>query len=266
MNRLPHANKDLGQHFLKDQEVIQKITQDFADDCECILEIGPGPAVLTKELAEHGKPLAVVETDLRMKEYLEEYIKDEKILFMDALKLDEQELMQKLSWESKNVWLVSNLPYNIASPLIVKFLQWPTIKSMTLMVQKEVGFKIIGKTSKKKEEMSSLHALCSTYFEVSELCRVDPEAFLPPPKVDSMVVSFKRIAAPVIELSDFLNYEKFLRSVFKLRRKQVYNVMKTHYSTEALDGAFAHCNIDRKARAETFNKATIQLLYSYLNS
>jgi len=266
LNKLPRANKDLGQHFLKDKAVIEKITNDFADEADVILEVGPGPAVLTRELVNHKKPLAVVEKDERMEEYLLDFVSRENIFFMDALKLNEKELLENLNWENRRLWLVSNLPYNVASPLIVNFLSWTSIDQMTLMVQKEVGLKIIGRSAKNKDEMSSLHALCSAFFEVSELCKVAPGAFLPPPKVDSLVVSFKRRVDPKISIEELPKFEKFLRKLFQFRRKQVYNVLKSHYQAEVLDKAFTDCDIPRTARAETFNRATIQLLYSCLNS
>ena len=266
LSKLPRANKDLGQHFLKDQTIIRKITSDYAEEAEVILEIGPGPAVLTRELAQHDKELAVVEKDERMQEYLKDFVSEENTFFMDALTLDQNELLKKLNWENKKIWLVSNLPYNVASPLIVNFLQWTSIKQMTLMVQKEVGLKIIGKTAKGKDDMSSLHALCSNFFEVKELCKVPPGAFLPPPKVDSMVVSFKRIDSPGVPLEEFKKFEKFLRTLFQFKRKQVFNVLKALHPAEKLETAFAQCDIERTARAETFNKAAIQLLYSCLNS
>lgn len=266
MSKLPKANKDLGQHFLKDKNVITKITTDFVEESEVILEVGPGPAVLTRELALHNKPLAVVEKDERMQEYLADFVSEENIFFMDALKLNEEELLDKLNWKDKKIWLVSNLPYNVASPLIVNFLQWKNISHMTLMVQKEVGLKIVGKTHKGKEEMSSLHALCSAFFEVKELCKVPPGAFLPPPKVDSMVVSFSKLEESPVGLDNFGSFESFLRTLFQFKRKQVYNVLKSRYSEEQLEAAFAQCDIPRTARAETFKKATIQLLYSCLNS
>lgn len=266
MNDLPKPNKSLGQHFLKDKSIIEKIVNDFPSTYDVILEVGPGPAILTKELHAHGIPLAVVERDERMLEYLKEYLEDENIIFQDALSLNEEELITELGWSDKDIWLVSNLPYNIASPLIVKFLQWPSVKKMTLMVQKEVGLKILGINSKGKEEMSSLHALCSNFFEVSELCQVAPGAFSPPPKVDSLVVSFKRIENPETPLDQFKKFEKFLRALFQFRRKQVYNVLKSQYDPEKLTEAFAHCNIERSLRAETFKRETIQLLYSKLTS
>ncbi|MFT6068121.1 MAG: 16S rRNA (adenine1518-N6/adenine1519-N6)-dimethyltransferase [Bacteriovoracaceae bacterium] len=266
MSKLPIANKDLGQHFLNDETIIEKITSDFSDIADVILEVGPGPAVLTKVLAKLEKPLAVVEKDRRMLEYIKEHVEEKNIFFMDALKLNEEQLLNDLGWSERRVWLVSNLPYNIASPLIVNFLQWSSIDQMTLMVQKEVGLKIIGKSAKGKDDMNSLHALCSVFFKVSELCKVPPEAFLPPPKVDSMVVSFERREIPEIKPEEFNKFEKFLRALFRFRRKQVYNVLKSQYDPEKLDLAFTRCNIPRTARAETFKRAEIQLLYSYLTS
>lgn len=266
MSKLPIANKDLGQHFLKDDTVIEKITTDFSEISDVILEVGPGPAVLTKELAKLEKPFAVVEKDRRMDEYLKEHVEEKNIFFMDALKLDETELLEKLSWEKRKIWLVSNLPYNVASPLIVNFIQWKSISHMTLMVQKEVGLKLIGKSAKGKDDMNSLHALCSSFYEVSELCKVPPGAFMPPPKVDSMVVSFNKRETPEIPPEDFKKYEKFLRALFRFRRKQVYNVLKSQYDPEKLEEAFTRCNISRTLRAETFKRADIQLLYSQLTS
>lgn len=266
MSKLPIANKNLGQHFLNDAEVIEKITTNFSQEADVILEVGPGPAVLTKALALLNKPLAVVERDSRMLEYLTEHVIEKNIFFMDALELYEEKLLSDLAWADRKIWLVSNLPYNIASPLIVNFIQWKNISQMTLMVQKEVGQKIVGKTAKGKEEMSSLHALCSSFFEVKELCQVPPEAFTPPPRVNSMVVSFVKRDTPLVPLKEFRKFEKFLRGLFKLRRKQVYNVLKSQYTSEQLDLAFTHCNIERTARAETFKMADIQLLYSQLTS
>ena len=266
MSKLPFANKDLGQHFLNDASIIEKITTDFSEVADVILEVGPGPAVLTKELAKFEKPLAVVEKDRRMLEYIKDHVDENNIFFMDALKLEEEKLLSDLNWKERKIWLVSNLPYNIASPLIVNFLRWASISQMTLMVQKEVGLKIIGQTSKGKEDMNSLHALCAAFFEVRELCKVPPGAFLPPPKVDSMVVSFERREIPEVAPEDFKKYEKFLRALFRFRRKQVYNVLKSQYDPEKLDLAFTHCNIPRTARAETFKRADIQLLYSQLTS
>ena len=72
-NKLPKANKELGQHFLRDQTVISKITSDWADQAEVIVEVGPGPAVLTELLAKNKKPLYLIEKDMRFKERLEEF-------------------------------------------------------------------------------------------------------------------------------------------------------------------------------------------------
>ena len=86
MNKpLPFANKDLGQHFLKDKKVIEEITTDFKDEAQSLIEIGPGPGILTEGLSVLEKPFHVIEKDERMQEYLEQFVKKDNINFTDAL-------------------------------------------------------------------------------------------------------------------------------------------------------------------------------------
>lgn len=263
-NKLPWANKDLGQHFLKDQEVIDLICNDFKDDAESILEVGPGPGILSKHLAEHELPYHVIEKDKRFPEILSQWISADQITLGDALKVDLSELFENKNWNHNNTWLVSNLPYNVGVPLLINFMQEPSIKFMTLMFQKEVGGKIVPSGAKKKNTMGSLMALCQNYFDCEIVCMVPPEAFQPPPKVDSIVVSLKRKSSPEIDLSEFLEYESFLRKLFAMKRKQVGTVLKGFYLADKLEGAFAKCEIDRRLRAETFSLEQVRSLYRAL--
>ena len=257
MNKpLPWAQKKLGQHYLKDTFIIDKITSDFENSGLPILEIGPGPGILTKNLAKFSKPFKVIEKDTRFEEHLLESLSKDQIIWGDALKVDLADLFEQENWES--VWLVSNLPYNVASPLLVNFLKSPKIKLMTLMFQKEVGNRILTK------DMNSLGALSNTYFDIKMLCDVPPEAFLPPPKVDSIVLSFERKEEPVIDLKDFLNFESFLRNLFKMKRKQVFKVLKTSHEGSKVEKALDDLNIDRKRRAETFSLTEVHELYRHL--
>src|SRR5665647_728814 len=98
----------------------------------------------------------------------------------------------------KSIWLVSNLPYNVSVPLTLSFLRIPEIKYMTLMYQKEVAEKILPKDL--RNSMGSLHVLNLTQFEISHVVNAPPGAFLPPPKVDSQVLQFKRREIPLIGL------------------------------------------------------------------
>jgi 16S rRNA (adenine1518-N6/adenine1519-N6)-dimethyltransferase len=244
------ANKDLGQHFLKDQNIILKICSDHPGQSCGILEIGPGPGVLTNRLAKLNRPYHVIEKDSRFEEILNSIITPEQITIGDAL--DEE-----LTFFDPT-WLVSNLPYNVASPLLVKFLKLNNIKFMTLMFQKEVGQRIL------TTDMNSLGALSQNYFEISTLCQVPPGAFSPPPKVNSIVLSFKRKENPRVPLKQFEAFEKFLRVLFKMRRKQMGNVLKSDFDRDKVIKALSDINIKISERAENLTLENVIDLYERL--
>lgn len=260
---LPFANKDLGQHFLKDTKVITGITSDFSDKAQAIIEIGPGPGILTENLSLHNLPFHVIEKDERMEEYIEQFVDKENINFTDALEVNYSEFIKERGLD-KNLWLVSNLPYNVSTPLLLLFLQTPEIKYMTLMFQKEVADKVFA-FSRTKNVMGSLMSLSQTYFKTSLLFKVAPGAFIPPPKVDSAVISFERIEEPVISLNEFKSYEKFLRLVFSQKRKQMKKVLKSVYAEDKVIKTLEALNLPLTIRAEALELSDIQNLYKELN-
>lgn len=232
---VPRADKKLGQHYLNDKKIIQKICFDFDQDCKSILEIGPGPGILTETLAEHKRPFNVIEKDKRFLDNLKQFLSGDQILFTDALEVDLVDFLHSQG-HHEDVWLVSNLPYNISAPLIIRFLQVPTLKYMTLMMQKEVGEKIFNWSGKSRpKQMSSLMALCQQYYDISLNTHVPPGAFSPPPKVDSVVLSFVRKEHPSIDLSYFATYESFLKKLFAQRRKQIGNNIKGHFDRDRFE-------------------------------
>lgn len=260
-HHLPQANKDLGQHFLRDQGVIQKITDDFSDQAEAIIEVGPGPGILTGALASHKLPYYVIEMDKRFEEFLTPHLSHSQITFGDALQINWREFLAEKGLLDKKIWMVSNLPYNISVPLTVSFLQVPEIKFMSLMYQKEVAEKIISFDHHKKNGMGSLMALCQNFFKCRLLCKVPPGAFSPPPKVDSAVVSFERLTHSSIPMAEFAGFEKFLRQIFAHKRKQLGSVLKVHYSSELWQAALDKVGIDRTIRAEAFSFEQVIELY-----
>lgn len=262
MGNLPFADKKLGQHFLRDQNVINQICSDFGREADYILEIGPGPGILTKHLCLHKKPYTVIEKDGRMVDYLKEYLSGDQILITDALEVDLTDYLNQLGW-SDNVWLVSNLPYNVSVPLLINFMKATPIKYMTLMFQKEVGEKAFD-ISGCGNNMGSLMSLTQNYFDVSLKCPVLPGAFVPPPKVDSVVLSFKRKEIPEVPQVEFSTYEGFLRKLFAHRRKQVGSVLKAHFEKEKIEQALAEIDLDRTIRSEKFTLDQVQHLYKKL--
>lgn len=260
MTRFPEAKKSLGQHFLTDKNVINKICQDFAQSAEVIIEIGPGPGVLTRDLAQHAKPFFVVEKDDRMIENLKNFTTVDHIFHQDALEFDWNQWIQNFNLSKKKIWLVSNLPYNISVPLLISFTQVIDIEYLTLMFQKEVGAKIVN-FQQEKNFSSSLAILMDNYFETKVLTKVAPGAFSPPPKVDSIVISFKRKTNPTVPLSEFRSLEKFLRNLFAFKRKQIGSVLKF---IPTLLPALEELKITRETRAESLDFKTIISLYQKL--
>ena len=112
MIKAPRADKDLGQHYLKDRKVIEGICADVPAEATAIIEVGPGPATLTTTLATLQKKFYVVEKDLRFEEKLLECLSREQINFADALEFDLDAFIDEKELGSK-VSLVSNLPYNV---------------------------------------------------------------------------------------------------------------------------------------------------------
>lgn len=256
----PKANKALGQHFLKNTSVIKEIChqQNTIAESDYILEVGPGPGTLTRFLSELSKPFYIVEKDTRFQEELEKIVPPSNCFFMDALEFSDQMITDSNPHYTRG-WLVSNLPYNVSTPLLLLFLNWPSIKFMTLMFQKEVGEKIIN-----HQKINSLYCLVNTYFETKQLLKLKPGAFHPPPKVDSIVINFSRRENPLVNFSELKSYETLLRTIFSAKRKQVLSHLKGHQKIEKIKNFFTNKGIDEKIRAEKLTLQQIIELYLWL--
>lgn len=256
-HRFPMANKSFGQHFLNSPTVINKITSPLPEGVEAIVEIGPGPAVLTPHLAQYKIPLFVIEMDERFVEILSPVVGPENIYRQDALLFDWKAFLQEKGF--KSIWLVSNLPYNVSVPLTLSFLRIPEITHMTLMYQKEVAQKIL--PNDPRNAMGSLHAMCLSQFELKHVVYAPPGAFVPPPKVDSQVLGFKRKAHPDVELSQIDSYESFLRLAFGQRRKQLGGILRGDWGPEKTSERLAQVGLDPQIRAEALQYQDVLKLF-----
>lgn len=200
-----HPSKNLGQNFLLDENVVKKMAEAAElKNSDTVLEIGPGFGVLTGELVGRADKVIAVEMDKRLAEYLATSSKRQET--KDKLQIINDDIL-KLGIKDYGIGnkykIVSNLPYQITSPILWKFLhedpleinnhpQAPSLKRrgdvrpelMVLMVQKEVGERICAKPGK----MSVLAVMCQLYAECEFLFEVDRENFWPAPDVDSAVV------------------------------------------------------------------------------
>lgn len=257
MGNLPKANKNLGQHFLTDKSIIEAITSDYSSDADCIFEVGPGPAVLTRYLGSLNKPLYLFEMDQRFEDLLQASNPID-IIWGDALKQNWKEFCQHRNLHTKKNWMVSNLPYNVSAPLLISFIRSGAFEFMTLMFQKEVGIKSLLREDVK---MSSLTALCNTYFETKLLKNVLPGAFSPPPKVNSIVISYRKITSPVISLCEFSQFENFLKTVFGQKRKQLRKVLADSYGSDTAMEVLNKTELKPQIRAEVLTLKQVQNLY-----
>jgi 16S rRNA (adenine1518-N6/adenine1519-N6)-dimethyltransferase len=252
----PSANKKLGQHFLVSQKVIQAIVGSRPPEHDAILEIGPGPAVITKPLSEIKMPLHVIEMDDRFVPNLKELMPEENILLKDMLEVD----LDTLPWMKKyhHWWVVSNLPYNVGVPITLKLFRSKSCEHLTLMMQKEVALKFLPREPK---EMNSLQALSHFFFHVERVIHVPPGAFVPPPQVDSEVLAFHRLKDPLVPLEEWNEVEAFFRILFAHPRKQIGGILKKSFPQFDFDQVFRDIMIPKEIRAEALNLKEVKQLY-----
>lgn len=193
--------------------MVEKIIR-AAGQPSLILEIGPGPAVLTEPLARLARTVAI-ETDLRMVALLENEVPSATVIGQDALLIDWNSLL--LSAEEPRV-IVSNMPYNITGPLLGKVCDaQPLIQSAVLMMQKEVGVRILAEPG--NSDRGSLSVVIQRLFTVSKVCSVPPGCFLPPPKVESVVLHL----LPRADVNFDPRFAAFVRQGFRQPRKTLSN-------------------------------------------
>jgi len=209
------AKRSLGQNFLVDEKVVAQIIQaaDLKPN-DVVLEIGPGLGVLTKEIAERAKKVIAIEKDNKLCAILKQELKDYKnieVINADILKYIILNTRYKI---------LANLPFNIASPVIRKFLDppvgGPPADGMILMVQKEVAQRIAAKPP----NMSILSVAVQLYAKPEILFSIPKESFLPQPKVDAAMLKIDSIKSPTINTGLFF---KIVKAGFSNPRKQLIN-------------------------------------------
>lgn len=219
-------NKKFGQNFIFDKNLLNAIIEQSGVGKEDnVLEIGPGAGTLTKVIASKVKKVVSYEIDTNLKPILDENLEDvtnSSIIYKDALKTDLSEIESNFTG---NYTLIANLPYYITTPLIFKFLRSEKVKSMCIMVQKEVGQRLIA--TNKDKDYGAISAILDFYGNVKILRQVPRHMFTPAPNVDSCVV---QIAINKDKYdADCDLYEKIIKSAFANRRKTLANNLSNDF-------------------------------------
>ena len=212
-----HPKKSLGQNFLIDKNIINKIISFKNIKNRNILEIGPGRGALTEKILEKKpKSLLLIEKDYKLYEVLKKkYKKNNRVTLFnsDVLKIDLEKIMN-----IKSI-VFGNLPYNISSQILVKlikFKNWPPkFTDLILMFQKEVAEKIIGKSFGRLTVITNYRLKLSNKFNVS------PNCFYPKPKITSSVLHLLPIRKEVNKIKNLANLEMITNVFFSNRRKMI---------------------------------------------
>ena len=267
--------KNLGQNFLINSEVTDDIVASLElGEGEAVLEIGPGIGALTQLLVSEAKKTVAIEIDphaIKMLNNIFLGCENLEIIQKDVLKSDISTIIKEHFEEGQTVSCVSNLPYYITSPVLMKLLEERhPFKYIVVMMQKEVAERLDAKVGTKN--YSAFTIAVDYYAEIEYMFTVKNNSFMPAPKVDSAVLRLTPRKTPPINILDEETFFKTVKSGFAMRRKTLQNCISAGFSLgkDVVAQMLEECEIPINARIETLPMKTIGLLsdciYKYINN
>jgi 16S rRNA (adenine1518-N6/adenine1519-N6)-dimethyltransferase len=219
--------KRLGQHFLRDRSIAERIIQSMRIGCEDrILEIGAGEGVLTERLIESPAwHIVAVELDTRLAGWLKRRFEQHariEIVEADFLKLE----LETLFSDEQKIRAVGNIPYAITTPILFRLLDGrEKVRDVTVTLQKEVGERITSPPGCKAYGIPSI--IFQMHSRIDVLFSIPRKAFYPVPKVDSIVLRFRFLDRPLHDVDDPSFFRRLVKTAFGQRRKMLKNTLKS---------------------------------------
>ena len=252
------ANKRYGQNFLKNDAIIARIIQSIPNDNLQVVEIGPGLGDLTKELIT-ARNVTAFEVDKRLCEHLQTIFSD--AIHAETLTINCGDVLKK--WEDNRLLdedyhLVANLPYYIATTIVLKALKDKHCQSVLVMVQKEVAEKFSAIPGEKA--FSGLSVLTQTVGFGELLFDVGAENFVPPPKVTSSILLIVKNRS-----EDNQGFEDFLKVAFKQPRKKLSKNLISHYDKDKIETLLTELEMSPTIRPHEAETSMYHHLYNELN-
>ena len=237
--------KSLGQNFLHDKHQLERIADaGEVTKADKVLEIGPGLGPLTELLLERAGEVLAIEMDLRLVDVLRERFPNLNLLHGDALEYIRREPRDWTDWK-----LVANLPYSVASPILVELALGPQRpKQMTVTLQLEVAQRMMAAAD--DDDYGVLTLLVQLDYEPRGWFKIPASCFFPAPNVDSACVTLVRRETPLLPDDQRKIFVRIVKKAFSQRRKMMLKLLKTEWPIEKLQAAFAELNISRQERAE----------------
>lgn len=261
-------NRGLGQHFLVDGNILSIIlgTAELSPK-DTVLEVGAGIGTLTEELCARAVRVWAVEKDPKLYSHLQRYFRDTPNLILkhaDVMRLD---LAREIPRTEGSLKLVSNLPYRIATPLLLKVLEeLPQLELLVVMVQRELADRYMGMPGSKSYGATSVKM---RYFCcVERILQVPPSVFFPPPRVESALLRMKRRSQPPVEVDDRGLFFRFVEEAFAQRRKtlvnSVYRFLSGSCSKDEIAALVRELGWDKAVRGEELGLEEFAVLYNRL--
>jgi 16S rRNA (adenine1518-N6/adenine1519-N6)-dimethyltransferase len=261
--------KSLGQNFLHDAHRLERIVASAElTATDKVLEIGPGLGPLTELLLQKAGEVLAIEKDARLVEVLRERFLNSKsairnskfeLLHADALRFLQNEPRDWRDWK-----LVANLPYSVASPILVELACGARApKMLVATLQLEVAHRLMAQPD--TDDFGILTLLVQLDFEPKNIFKIPPECFFPSPDVDSACVTLVRRAQPLLPENLRANFVKIVKRAFSQRRKMMLKLLKQDWPKEKLEAVFAELKISPQERAEKLSLEQFVALAKKLN-
>ncbi|MBM7614757.1 16S rRNA (adenine(1518)-N(6)/adenine(1519)-N(6))-dimethyltransferase RsmA [Alkaliphilus hydrothermalis] len=253
-----HFSKSLGQNFLVDYNIIEKIIRGAGITKDTnVIEVGPGAGSLTQGLSEAAKKVVAVEIDKKLIPILEDTLQgyeNIKVINEDILKLDLHQLL-KDEFDGGDIKVIGNLPYYITTPIIMKFLEEKVpVESIIIMIQKEVADRMNAKPGNK--DYGALSVAVQYYCTTEIITIVPPTVFIPQPKVDSSVIKLNVLKEPKVKVEREDIFFKVVKDAFGKRRKTLLNALSSgdlQFNKDMVREVLKESNVDEKRRGETLS-------------
>ena len=241
--------KKYGQNFLRNISVVERIVNvSEIGDNDLVIEVGPGGAIMTRELSKRAGNVLAYEIDEDLKEELSKRLdgcSNVDVLFKDFLEADLVSDVKNYSYDK--LFFVSNVPYYITTPILMKIIESNlSFSKIVMMVQKEVGDRFSTKPGSK--EYGSITVLLNYFFDVKKEFLVSRNQFIPVPNVDSVIVSFTEKSNKKY-LKNFLFFQKIVRDSFQYKRKTIKNNLRS-YDLKIVSDVLSKYGYDLSVRAE----------------
>ena len=255
-----NVKKSLGQNFIIDTNILKNIVAAGDVDKETtVIEIGPGIGALTEQIAKSAKEVFAFEIDDRLLPVLDETLANYTnvtIFHQDILEVDFEKFQKEYLKDNSRLVVIANLPYYITTPIIMHLLDSSLpVKTMILMMQKEVASRLEAKPSTKA--YGSLSIAIQYYTEVEIAFTVPKTVFMPQPNVESAVIRLNVREAPAVQVKDERLFSKIVRASFVQRRKTIWNnlrrALNDKIQEETLRAAFEKAAIDPSRRGESLS-------------